>query len=224
MESKIKQKNIKGNNIKAQYHDFSNSISRKDHKIKFVIKYCKGKKVLDIGCVQHDPENYKSKFWLHKAIKEVAADLYGIDLYEDGVTYLNKLGWLDMEVADAQCFNLNKKFDVIVAGDLIEHLEDFSGFLESCKVHMHQESCLILSTPNPWYWRNFVKAGISKEVSNNPEHTCWLCVRTLRQLLERHDLAIGEISFGSRYIRDRIMPLPQGWRHTSFHIAVFRKS
>ena len=223
MKPKTKQKSIKGNSIKAISRDFSNSISYKDHKIKFITKYCVGKDVLDIGCVHHDPENYKSKYWLHKAIREVARDVTGIDLYKDGVEYLRQRGF-NIEVSDAQCFDLNKKFDVIVAADLIEHLEDFGGFLESCKKHMRKDSRLILSTPNPWYWRNFVKAGLSKEVSNNPEHTCWLCVRTLRQLLERHELVIGEIAFGSRYIRDRIIPLPTGWKHTSFHVEVFHKS
>jgi len=82
---------------------------------------------------------------------------------------------------------------------------------------MNENSRLIISTPNPWYWRNTIKAAIGKEVDNNPEHTCWLCPRTLRQLLNRHDIQIEEIAFGSRYARDLLLPLPKGWKHTSFH-------
>ena len=50
-----------------------------DHKIAFVVKYCKDKEVLDIGCVQHDPQAYKSRFWLHKAVKAVAKGIVGLD-------------------------------------------------------------------------------------------------------------------------------------------------
>lgn len=220
MQVKTDPSNIKGTMLKANSKDFSNVVAFNDHKIKFVTKYSKGKAVLDIGCVCHDPENYKSKYWVHKALKQVAGSLIGIDLYEDGINYLHKLGF-NVVTADAQCFDLGKKFDVIVAGDIIEHLEDFFGFLESCKNHMHKDSRLLISTPNPWYWRHVVKAAFFKEFSNNPEHTCWLCVRTLRQLVNRHGMDVGEIQFGSTYWRDRLMPLPRGWKHTSFHAEIF---
>lgn len=200
--------------------DFSDEIAFTDHKTKFAVEFCRNKSVLDIGCVQHDPKNYRSKFWLHKALKEVASCLVGFDLDEDGVIYLNQHGF-DILVADAQDFDFGRTFDVIVAGDLIEHLGNFNGFLQSCRKHMHKDSRLIISTPNPWYWKNIVKAVLHCEVSNNSEHTCWLCPRTLRQLVRRHNLDLGRIEFGSRYLGDRLMPLPRGLKHTSFHAEVF---
>jgi len=210
-----------GGRREADEKDFSASIAFDDHKIKFVVKRCRDKNILDLGCVQHNPRNYSSKCWLHKAIASVAASVVGIDLYEAGVNYLKERGY-DVIVADAQCFDLGRTFDVIVAGDIIEHLENFDGLFESCKRHMHSQSRLLVSSPNPWYWRNVIKAALSTEFSNNPEHTCWLCPRTLRQLCNRHGFDIGEVVFGSRYLRDRLMPLPRGWRHTSFHAEVFK--
>lgn len=210
-----------GKQLPADVDDFSTHIAMNDHKTKFVMAYAHGKSVLDIGCVQHNPENYQSKYWLHKALHSVATDLVGIDLYQDGCAYLQSRGY-NIQVADAQAFDLERTFDVIVACDLIEHLENFDGFLESCKRHLEPGGRLLLSTPNPWYWRYFLKAAFSREVANNSEHTCWLCVRTLRQLARRHGLDIGEVVFGSRYLRDRLMPLPRGWKHTSFHAELFR--
>jgi len=211
-----------GKNSVADKKDFSDEIAFDDHKIRFMVKYCHNKDVLDIGCVQHNPENYKSKYWLHKALLQVSAYLEGIDIYEEGVADLKERGF-NIRVADAQCFDLKRTFDVIVAGDIIEHIENFDGFLESCKNHMGGGK-LLISTPNPWYWRNTIKAALKQEVANNPEHTCWLCPRTLRQLVNRHGLDINEIVFGSRYARDRFMPLPRGWKHTSFHARIFKKS
>lgn len=217
--TKTDPRSIHGDAFKPDVADFGDDIAFEDHKIAFAVKYCRGKSVLDIGCVQHNPENYRSRYWLHKALVAVADSVVGIDLFEAGVRYLNDRGF-DVRLADAQQFELDRKFDVIVAGDVIEHLEDFHGFLASCKLHMHSGSHLLVSTPNPWYWKYVVKAAIKVEVDNNPEHTCWLCPRTLRQLTNRHGLEVGEIVFGSRYRQDRWMPLPRGWKHTSFHAEI----
>ncbi len=190
-----------------------------DHKIQFFVKYSSGKEVLDIGCVHHNPENYRSEYWVHKALCQVARELVGLDLYEEGVEYLRERGF-NLICADAQNFDLNRQFDVIVAGDIIEHLEDFHGFFESCKRHLRPSGQILISTPNPWYWRYLVKAALLPEVQANPEHTCWLCPQTLRQLAARHAFEVTEIRFGSRYARDRLMPLPKGWKHTTFSAAL----
>jgi SAM-dependent methyltransferase len=139
------------------------------------------------------------------------------------VKVLNAKGF-DVVLADAQNFDLGRTFDVIVAGDIIEHLGDLNGFLTSCKKHLRPNGRLLISTPNPWYWRNIVKAALHKEVLNNPEHVVWICPRLLRQLVRRHDMDVGEIKFGSAFMRDRLMPLPRGWKHTSYNAEVFLKN
>ncbi len=202
--------------------DFSEQVAWNDHKIRFAVSHCRGKDVLDIGCVQHNPENYKSKYWLHKALKQVANTLDGIDLYEEGVNYLKDLGY-NVLVGDAQNFYTGKSYDVIVAGDLIEHLDNLGDFLNSCKAHLREGGKLLLSTPNPWYWRFVVKAALFKgHVNPNPEHTIWLCPTVLGHMLSRHGLRIESWRYGSRYLRDRIVPLPIGVKHAGFHFLVKR--
>lgn len=209
--------------IQAQVRDFSDRIAFSDYKIAFAVEGVENCDVLDIGCVEHDPENYNSHFWVHKAICARAKSVTGLDLSTAGVEFLQNVGF-DVVHADAQNFDLARKFDVIFAGDIIEHLEDFSGFLNSCKNHLKPLGQIRISTPNPWYWKNVVRAAIFTEVHNNPEHTCWLCPRTLRQLLSRHDLEPVEFRFGSRYWRDRIIPLPRGLKHTSWNVVIKRRS
>lgn len=200
--------------------DFSDVIAWEDHKIKFAVSYCEGKDVLDLGCVQHNPENYKSKYWLHKALAKVANTLEGVDLYEDGVEYIKELGY-NVLVGNAESFDTGKKYDVIVAGDLIEHIEDLRGFLISCKSHLRPEGKLLISTPNPWYWRNIIKVIIFGRVINvNKEHTLWMCPSVMGQLLARHDMKIEHWHYGSRYLKDRVMPLPKGVKHAGFHAVV----
>ena len=210
---------LEGAHLKLDPRQIGSEPAFGDHKIAFLIRYCKDKDVLDIGCVQHDPNSYKSRFWVHKAVKAVARSILGIDLHEEGVKVLQAQGF-DVTLADAENFSLDRTFDVVVAGDIIEHLGDLNGFLRSCKRHLRPGGRLLVSTPNPWYWRNIVKSAFRTEVNNNPEHVVWICPRLLRQLVRRHGMDVGEIQFGSRFMRDRLMPLPPGWKHTSYHAVV----
>lgn len=123
-------------------------------------------------------------------------------------------------MGDAERFDLGRSFDVIVAGDILEHLGDLNGFMQSCKRHLRPGGRLLISTPNPWYWRYIVKAALHVEVANNPEHVIWVCPRLLRQLAARHGMEMSEVQFGSRFLRDRLMPLPRGWKHTSYHAVI----
>jgi hypothetical protein len=73
--------------------DFAPSPDMKDRKNVFICSRCQGKDVLDLGTVMHDPLNYQSKYWTHNAIRAVAKSLAGLDLYKEGVEYLNERGY-----------------------------------------------------------------------------------------------------------------------------------
>ena len=193
-----------------------------DAKIRYITERCRGRRVLDIGCVMHNVASYNSCYFLHRAIAEVAADVTGLDLHEEGVTALAGYGY-SVAVGDAEHFAFERKFDVIVAGDLIEHLGNLDGFLTSCLAALEDDGCILIQTPNPWYWRNIVKSVVYEEVPNNAEHTCWFDPRTLRQLVARYGLTLGEVEFQSRYARDRMMPLPRGIKHTSWIAEIRRR-
>lgn len=211
-----------GDSLPADRTDFGGEPDLTDHKLAYVTSRCRGLDVLDVGCVQHNPANYQSRYWLHGAIARVARRVVGLDLYSDGIAFLRERGF-DVRAGDAQAFDLQEQFDVIVAGDVIEHLANLDGFIVSCLRHLRPDGSIIVSTPNPWYWRFPVKAALFGRVTVNNEHTLWLCPVTLGQLVARYDLDTTEVEFGSRYLRDRLMPLPRGLRHTSFHATLKRQ-
>lgn len=186
-----------------------------DPKIAYVVTRCRGRRVIDLGCVMHDPRAYTSRYWLHRALAESAAEVIGIDLDSEGVAALAARGYRMLQ-GDAEDFSVTKRVDVVVAGDIIEHLGNPGGLLRSAREALVPGGCLIIQTPNPWYWRNSVKAMWGREVANNPEHTCWFDPRTMRQLAARFGFELGEVAFHSRYRRDRWLPLPRGWKHTSW--------
>jgi len=129
-----------------------------------------------------------------------------------------------VRVGDAENFSFPEQFDVIVAGDIVEHLGNLDGFLRSCDASLAPGGMLIVQTPNPWYWRNVVKSVLRREVANNEEHTCWFCPRTWRQLVDRYGFTLGAIQFDARYAKDLYTPLPRGLKFPAWSVETMRKA
>jgi 2-polyprenyl-3-methyl-5-hydroxy-6-metoxy-1,4-benzoquinol methylase len=49
------------------------------------------------------------------------------------------------------------EFDVVLAGEVIEHLLDTVGFLRECRRILRPSGVLVLTTPNLAYWRNLLQ-------------------------------------------------------------------
>jgi 2-polyprenyl-3-methyl-5-hydroxy-6-metoxy-1,4-benzoquinol methylase len=73
---------------------------------------------------------------------------------------------------------LGETFEVIVAGDVIEHMSNPGLFLDNCRRHLEPGGQLILTTPNAKWPTVFLRP--------NPTHALWHDHYTLRHLLERH--------------------------------------
>jgi SAM-dependent methyltransferase len=141
-----------------------------------------GKRVLDLGCAT----GHWRPDWMHARIAGVADELVGADIDAKMCAAVREKGF-DIIQADAEDFDLGRRFDVVVAGELIEHLGCVGGMLESVKRHLAPGGIFIITTPNPFAISNFVyRLGTSK-VRVNRDHTCWYCEDTLHQLLDRFD-------------------------------------
>ena len=150
-----------------------------DKRKNILLPYIKGKKILDLG-----PGDISDRF-LHKFLSENAESVIGLELDEKRAESLIKKGY-NIRKGNAQDFDLEEKFDVIVAGDLIEHLTNFEGFFNSIKKHMHDKTILILNTPNAFSF--YTLTGIQRKPFH--EHTCWFCEDTLKQLLSHFNLKV----------------------------------
>jgi len=169
------------------------------YKIEFIQERCKGKVVLDFGCIRHN-SNFalKDPNWLHKKIISVAKKVIGVDYLQDDVKKLKEKGY-DIRYGDVtKPLQFDEKFDVIVAGDLIEHLTNFDGFFHNILRFLSDNGVLIVTTPNPFFSGLFFYSVFKKNIIVNPEHTCYICPVTLNQLISRYNLEIEDIY----YIKD----------------------
>jgi cyclopropane fatty-acyl-phospholipid synthase-like methyltransferase len=163
-----------------------------ENRYTLIKEYVKDKKVLDLGCVEHDAQTEVKNFWLHKFIKKYAKHLIGVDLEKKEIKKLNKKGY-NIIYGNVENFDLNKKFDVVVAGELIEHLTNVGLFLDTCKKHMTYNSYLIITTPNASAIRYFLRTlFLGKNNENKFNHTYWFDYQTLIQNFDYADLEVVE--------------------------------
>jgi 2-polyprenyl-3-methyl-5-hydroxy-6-metoxy-1,4-benzoquinol methylase len=145
--------------------------------------------VLDIGCASR----FGRPDWLHGLLAKDVTDLVGIDIDEIKIEKVQAAGY-DVRLTDAREFDLGRKFDAVFAGELIEHLDDFRGFLANVRRHLDPGGRLVLTTPNAFYVGNFeYRFGGHGQV--HPEHTCWFCEDTLRRTLQINGFSEVDIMF-----------------------------
>lgn len=114
----------------------------------------KGAKILEVGC----GVGYFLR-WLEKKY-----DVVGVDISSQAIKIAKNRTKASLLVADAQKLPFrNETFDVIVAFDVIEHLENPVKFFREAYRVLSRNGLLILSTPNPGSFGCYIKAQKPKQ-------------------------------------------------------------
>jgi 2-polyprenyl-3-methyl-5-hydroxy-6-metoxy-1,4-benzoquinol methylase len=130
--------------------------------------------------------------WVHNILQKQAAEVYGLDVEFDSSLLEQTHSYIK---ASAENYSIEKKFDIIFAGDLIEHLSNPGLFLECSKKHLKTGGKIIITTPNCFNLFNLTEKISKSEPTVNHDHTCYFNSRTLSQLLEKNGLRSEEISY-----------------------------
>ena len=176
-------------------------VPRPVDRIPFVVAQCRGKSVLDLGAMDETAVDAKRGrgTWLHESIAQVATRVVGVDsspqVPEPGlVTAANaKIVRGDVGNLDGVLAALDFAPEVVVAGELIEHLPNPLQFLQSLASIERLRGCtLILTTPNATAAHN-VAVGLASRESTHHDHLCILSFKTLHTLCRRAGLASWEV-------------------------------
>ncbi|MEO1065187.1 MAG: methyltransferase domain-containing protein [Actinomycetota bacterium] len=117
-------------------------------------------------------------------------------------------GFDQLHEGSAETFSLPRRFDTVVAGELIEHLGNPAGFLARAREHLAPGGRIVLSTP--WtFSAHYASYALLKypDSCQNRQHTMWFCPRTLEELASRVDLRITEVELVADYDLDSPSPV-----------------
>jgi SAM-dependent methyltransferase len=169
----------------------------------FILDLCAEKRVVHLGFVdEHQLEAKRERGqWLHERFGEVASHLIGIDLDARGVEKAQELGY-EAYVADAQDEAQLRQLalepaDVVVAGEVIEHLESPGTFLAALRWLVEPGGLLIVTTPNASALTNAVAPLFGLELVH-PDHMAAFSPYTLAAILERCGWSKPEVCFYHR--------------------------
>ena len=142
----------------------------------------KGKDILDVGA----GGGIWTRFWLNEGANVTALDKHGPILLGNKMRN-PKAEYVE---ADAVTVKLTKRFDVIFAKDLIEHLPDDIAFLQNMSDHLKEEGYLLLTTQNSCSLTyliegsyNFYRVGNKKWCGFDPTHVRFYNFRHLNNKL-----------------------------------------
>jgi SAM-dependent methyltransferase len=147
-------------------------------------------RVLDVGFLGQGTQEGNAN-WPHGLLKGKAREIYGVDLKLSGQYVHNP----HYQAAGAEDFSFPTTFDLIFAGDLIEHLSNPGLFLANCKKHLAPGGRLLITTPNTFNLFNITEKLTKREPTVNADHTCYFNSKTLQKLLEKNGMQVSETSF-----------------------------
>ncbi|WP_455206352.1 class I SAM-dependent methyltransferase [Kaarinaea lacus] len=164
------------NNFEAQnrVHEFLHRIRRLESysHMDWLITKVTGKTCLDIGAVEHDLSYTERPHWKHKQISLHASKVVGIDILEEHVEQLRHRGF-DIRLCDATSDTyLGDKFETVIIGDVIEHVENPANLLRFALRHLAPNGEIIVTTPNPYYTYHIKKFAKDKPFVNL-DHIYW---------------------------------------------------
>lgn len=168
-------------------------------RLEMIRDYCRGKTVLDVGCVQHNACNAVNSNWLHQAIVDVAGSALGVDYLEEDIKKLKERGYRMIAADVTRPLALDMRFDVIVVGNLIEHLSNFEGLMLNIQRLLKPDGYALISTANPFYREQYFYSAFKSDILVNPEHTCWIDPVTMDQLCRRFGLVTDQV----RWVKEK---------------------
>jgi SAM-dependent methyltransferase len=132
------------------------------------------------------------------AAREIGYEAFGIDVIERHVTDARNKYGLSAETHDFVEYASDRSYDVIIMGDVLEHVSDPNRAIEKANELLHENGVLWISTPNFESAFSFV-AGHNDPMRRQQYHLNYFSRDSLYKLLERSGLAPVEYRISAHY-------------------------
>lgn len=186
-----------------------------------ILKLVKDKEVLDLGCTWIDDDGT----WVHGNMLKVAKSVTGIDI--TNVADFRARGYDIIEQSADQPYDLHRKFDVVVAAEVLDHTSNLGTFMDNVKRHLRPDGILVVVMHNPQAFEFFLEQLIFKGSLRIYQHTHWQNETTMRHLLERSGLKLirrefyhyGAFSTIGKIYDTLTLPLPSMFSRCVLYVA-----
>jgi len=150
-----------------------------------------GRRVLDLGC----RTGALTRAYLH------GNDVVGIDVDREALVEAAKLGiethWADL---DAPLAFDPESFDVVVAGEVLEHIRDPERLLADIRMVLRPGGALVASVPNAFRLKSRLRYLVGREPEEDTTHLHLFSPKAVRSLLAGFEQPALEFVTG-RFVR-----------------------
>lgn len=162
------------------------SVSKPVNRIHYIKQACNGRNVLDLGCYDETAlTKSNSGFYLFDEISAVSKIHIGVDnsakMPDEGIVYTENIRMIKGDIYHLEHLDFNRQeIDIIIAGELIEHLPDTLMFLKQMK-QLFTGKRLLCTTPNTTSFFNIFLSFANRE-SAHKDHLQVYSYKTLNTL------------------------------------------
>jgi len=181
-----------------RYYKYAKKIKKSRNPLKFlqeqepvyypVYKYLKNKqklKVLEIGC---------GYGYLTYSINKMGHETLGIDISKKAIDFAKSNFGVYYKTTSIEKFKTNQKYDLIIATELIEHLENPTKFIKNVSKKLKNNGKIIITTPNKDYYPNEIWI-----TDGPPVHTVWLSKHSFSKICKKNNLNFKFIDYNNYY-------------------------
>ena len=134
-----------------------------------------------------------NKCLLHSRLLQRSPKIVGFDLNAYGLQLLRRAHpdakFVQGDAEQLQEYFGPNTFDLVIAGEIVEHLSNPGAFLTSCAKVLTDDGVLLITIPNTFGIRRYIHSLFGVE-NYHPDHTFYFSENTLKTLAQRHGFSI----------------------------------
>lgn len=177
---------------------------KKHNYMAFLKSFVENRRVLDIGVVEHDSSHIQSEKWKHRYIRDWSLSAIGVDILPEEIELLRQQGFNVMNVDATSDVDLGMRFERIVIGEVIEHVENPINLLRFASRHLEDDGRILVTTPNPYWYKYIWQVYRSNTFIANAEHVSWVTPSLAYEMGRRSGLVLDEYWLESPHGRNLI--------------------
>ncbi len=166
-------------------------------RLDYLLTACANKKVLHLGCSsgRYIQARIERGSLLHDKLAGVVGSLHGVDIDKKSLDLMKSLGFRNLyfgNVEQLDKVNINETFDIVLAGDLLEHITRPGSMLDGIMGLLDKDGKVIISTNNA-FGLNYQLRRWTGNFREHFEHVCFFSPETLLHLFDRHGFHVIEM-------------------------------